>query len=92
MNSYLPIGSVVKIKESDVNLMIIGYNFPKDDKIYDYVAVIHLVGIGLKMAGRSTDLVVFNRSSVKEVFFVGYMDRKVKNKMTYMNFKKEDKK
>lgn len=92
MNNYLPIGSIVKIKESDAYLMIIGYDYPKEDKVFDYVAVIHLAGIGFIPANSDTDLVVFNRSSIEEVSFIGYMDREARKKLKYMEMMKEGKK
>ena len=38
---YYPIGTVIQPKDSDLQFMIIGYNYKKDGKTYDYITVIH---------------------------------------------------
>ena len=88
MNNMLPIGSIVTLKEAGTNLMIIGYDCKKDNIVYDYVAVFHLAGKGYHSANRKEDLVVFNRKSIKEVNFIGYMDKNVRNKLKYLELMK----
>ncbi len=44
MNSVLPIGTVVKIKDKKEKYVIIGKNIKKDDKQYDYNCVIFPYG------------------------------------------------
>lgn len=71
---YLPIGSVVKLKDGEKNLMITGFLQYEDNKdgkkeIYDYCGCLYPEGIIT-----STDNYLFNHSQIEEVHFIGLVD------------------
>lgn len=82
---YLPIGSVVKLKDGEKNLMITGflqYEDNKDEKkeIYDYCGCLYPEGIIT-----STDNYLFNHSQIEEIAHVGLVndeEKEFKNKLT----------
>ena len=69
---YLPIGSVVKLKDVDLELMIIGYLKKPEEKIYDYSACIYPLGIVTSVL----DTVVFNHEQIEKIYHVGYKSEK----------------
>jgi len=77
MDSYFPIGTVIQTKGSIIQFMIIGYNFKKDGKVYDYVSVVHPVGITYVEKEVNFNIAAFNQEDVDKVYFVGYLDEKV---------------
>lgn len=68
----LPIGSVVLLKDGDRKLMICGVCVTKEDddsRVFDYSGVLYPDGL------EDLDkLYLFNRDSIEQVFYVGYMD------------------
>lgn len=73
-NKYLPIGSVVKISDSQKKLMITGYlpietNENEERKIWDYCGCLYPEGIIIT----STNY-VFNQDKIEEVCFLGLED------------------
>lgn len=71
---FLPIGSVVKLKDGEKNLMITGFLQYEDNKdgkkeIYDYCGCLYPEGIIT-----STDNYLFNHSQIEEVHFIGLVD------------------
>ena len=70
---FLPIGSVVKVKENDKQLMITGY-LPvreKDGKkeVYDYLGCVYPLGVV------KTDInAVFNRADIEKILYIGHVD------------------
>ena len=69
---YLPIGSVVILKDAKKRLMIIGYasiDMEKKDKIYDYVGCMYPEGII-----SSNQSLLFNHEDIEKVFDLGYSD------------------
>lgn len=67
---YLPIGSVVKLKNNDKMIMITGYysvEYARDLEIYDYSGCAYPEGVMIKSSCCS-----FNQSDIKEVLFEGY--------------------
>ena len=72
MKEYLPVGSVVTLKNmGEHSFMLIGY-FPKSaksEKRYDYMAVLYPLGI----VGKDS-MIAFNRSQIEKVLFEGYRD------------------
>ena len=69
---YLPIGSVVLLKNAKKRLMITGFCAQPDNdesKIYDYSGCIYPQGI------ISTDaMAVFNHDDIETIYNVGYID------------------
>lgn len=71
MNSYYPIGTVVTLKQNPkFQFMIAGY-LPKKagSKVFDYFAVPYPTGMI-----NSKQYIGFNRESVAEVVFEGFVD------------------
>ena len=69
---YLPIGSVVMLKEAKKAVMIIGYlPIPNEDqtKIYDYSASLYPEGLI-----SSNQNLVFNKEDIDKILFKGYVD------------------
>ena len=67
---YLPIGSVIKLKNKDKSIMITGYysvEYENDLEIYDYSGCAYPEGVMIKSSYCS-----FNQSDIKEVLFEGY--------------------
>lgn len=87
---YLPLGSVVILKEAKKKLMITGYRMKAietPDKIYDYCGCIHPEGT------ISSELTcVFDHSQIEKVFFTGYVDKEVNNFLEKISDKQSMKK
>lgn len=67
---YLPIGSVIKLKNNNKMIMITGYysvEYENDLEIYDYSGCAYPEGVMIKSSYCS-----FNQSDIKEVLFEGY--------------------
>ncbi len=81
---YLPIGSVVRLKEGTKRLMITGFlpieNEEKEDrKVWDYCGCLYPEGVLV-----STDNYLFDHSQIEEVHFLGLIDEEeeeFKNKL-----------
>ena len=68
----LPIGSVVLLKGGDRKVMICGVCVTKEDddsRVFDYSGVLYPDGLEYP-----DKLYLFNRDSIEQVFYVGYMD------------------
>lgn len=89
----LPIGSIVRLKNGDVKLMILNraplYNKNGSIGYFDYSACIYPTGKVEEQA------YFFNRENIEEVFFEGYVDEqeelfreKYKEKMKDINYPK----
>lgn len=67
---YLPIGSVVMLKEGRKNLMITGFcmiDKNDNDKMYDYCGCLHPEGL------LDTEKVaLFNHEQIEKVWYLGY--------------------
>lgn len=69
-NRYLPIGSVVKLRNNNKSIMITGYysvEYAHDLEIYDYSGCAYPEGVMIKSSYCS-----FNQKDIKEVLFEGY--------------------
>ena len=64
---FLPIGSVCTIENEQNNVMIAGFAIKLAGKIYDYIGVIHPIGMIDKLQCK-----YFNKEDVVEVLFKGY--------------------
>ena len=72
MMSLYPIGTVVKLKESDIELVISGYKRkePESGIIYDYIGVHAQYGMSL-----DSHIIFFNEDHIEYLIFNGYMDK-----------------
>lgn len=72
MNEYLPIGSIVKLKDDkNFEYMILGY-YPIDqetDEKFDYSAVVYPHGYSY-----GNNLILFNKDDIERVEYEGYSD------------------
>ena len=68
---YLPIGTVVRLRDGKKNLMIIGFmtdSSQTNNKVYDYIGVLYPEGV------LSTDMnFLFDHNQIEEVLFKGYV-------------------
>ena len=68
MNKYLPIGSIIEVKNA--KFIIAGYLGKKteDNKVYDYLCTIFPFG------AISNEYLFFNNEDIDKVVFIGYQD------------------
>lgn len=81
-NKLLPIGSIIKMQESDLLFMICGYvdkNKKIDDKFYKYFGCIYPMGINGK------ESILINEEKIEKVIFIGYQDSKFANFVDLLN-------
>ena len=71
MKNYLPIGSVVLLKESTKRIMIIGVTQGEadSDKVWDYCGVLYPEGLI-----SPEKLFLFDREQILSLFFIGFQD------------------
>ncbi len=80
---YLPIGSVVKLKNNNKIVMITGYysvEYARDLEIYDYSGCAYPEGVMIKSSCCS-----FNQSDIKDVLFEGYKTEEYKTLTNGLN-------
>lgn len=73
LGKFLPIGTVVLLKNSKKRLMITGfcvYDMIKKDKVYDYSGCAFPEGIV-----NSKKMALFDHSQISKVYFLGYQDQ-----------------
>ena len=76
IKKYLPIGSVVMLKNGKKRLMVTGYaqiDMEKMDKVYDYCGSLFPEGV---ISTRNTML--FNHEDIERVFCLGFSDEEQK--------------
>lgn len=79
---FLPLGSVVLLKNATKRLMITGFYVKADEndkKTYDYVGCLYPEGVI-----SSKENCVFNHEQIDKIFFIGYSDdeeKKFKEKL-----------
>lgn len=71
MKKYLPIGSVVLLKDSQKRIMIVGLKQKQvnTDKIWDYCACLYPEGIL-----DPEKLYLFDNEKIERIYFVGFQD------------------
>ena len=71
VKTYLPIGSVVLLKESKKRLMIYGRKqlLKTEDKEYDYIGCLYPEGF----LGNG-EVFLFNHEDIQLVYFIGFQD------------------
>ena len=74
-NKYLPIGSIVLLKEGKKRIMITGYYVTNvsDNKIYDYSACIYP-----EVIVYNKTIILFNHEDISNIIFTGYSDEEEK--------------
>lgn len=68
---YLPIGSVVLLKNGKKRVMIYGRKIKErnGDKVYDYLGCLYPEG-----ALDSDSVIVFDQEQIQTIFFIGFQD------------------
>lgn len=71
MEKYLPIGSVVLLKNGKKRLFIAGFGMKEKDKekIYDYCGYPYPEGVA-----NPNQTVLFDHTEIEKIFFLGYSD------------------
>lgn len=71
MKKYLPIGSVVLLKESQKRIMIVGLKQKQvdSDKVWDYSACLYPEGIL-----DPEKLYLFDNEQIERLYFLGFQD------------------
>ena len=69
ISKLLPIGSVIRVKDANKKMMIVGILQRSGDKVYDYVGVLYPEGY---MSEKK--LFLFNNDDIVDAFYLGYMD------------------
>lgn len=74
--TFLPIGSIISLKEGKRKIMIIGINqlAKENNKKYDYVAVLYPYGYL-----NSQELLLFNNDKIDKIYYKGYEDEEMIN-------------
>lgn len=75
-DKILPIGSIIKMHDSDLLLMIYGYvnkNKKIEDDYYDYFCCIYPTGVNGK------DSILVKKEKIEKIIFIGYQDSKFSN-------------
>lgn len=73
---YLPIGTVVLLKNAKKRLMITGfcaYDEGKKDKVYDYTGCLYPEGII-----SSREMALFDHSQIDKIYYLGLQDQEEK--------------
>jgi len=72
IEKYLPIGTVVLLKNAQKRVMIIGFAIQSETgagEVYDYLGCLYPEGII-----SSNQNLVFNHDQIDKVFYIGYQD------------------
>lgn len=83
-NKLLPIGSIVKAKNSDLYLMIYGYADSSkkiENDYFDYFCCIYPFGVNGK------DSILLKKEKIEKVIFIGYQDLKFEKFVELLNNK-----
>lgn len=69
---YLPVGSVVLLKNAKRKVVIIGYSIveEKKTKIWDYLGCPYPIGVI-----SSDENLLFNKEDIEDIYFIGYHDK-----------------
>lgn len=80
---YLPIGSIVLLKNMDIKIMVSGFLVTKLDdnsKVYDYTGSIYPQGFI-----SNENHILFDHDDIDEIIFVGYEDDEHLDYNEYLN-------
>ena len=81
MKQYLPMGSIVKIKDTKRKTIIVGrlQRRTDSDEIYDYSGLLYPVG------SVENKIFLFNEGDISEVIFRGYCDIEEQEFVKFLN-------
>lgn len=67
---HLPVGTVVKLKNSSKRMMVIGYDMKNDEsKSYNYAGCLYPQGVS-----ESSRIALFNNDDIESIVFFGFID------------------
>ena len=66
IEKYMPIGSVLKLKDKIGNFMIIGFKYKINDVEFDYLGIKYPEGVN-----KDINPIVFNHEEIEKIFHVG---------------------
>ncbi|MDD7280863.1 DUF4176 domain-containing protein [Floccifex sp.] len=71
MKEYLPLGTIVALKNTKKRIMIVGrlQTRETDDKVYDYAAVLYPEGLI-----DSEHFYLFNQEDIQTLYYIGMQD------------------
>lgn len=71
MKEYLPLGTIVALKNTKKRIMIVGrlQTRETDDKVYDYAAVLYPEGLI-----DSEHFYLFNQGDIQTLYYIGMQD------------------
>lgn len=84
MNEVLPIGSVIKMKNHELRLLIVGHEYKEKETVYDYVCTSQSKGITYRYNESNNNIVLVNEEDIEEVDFIGYIDETIRNRLLYI--------
>lgn len=86
MREFLPMGSIVRLKESKKRLMIIGRLQKRTDaeKVFDYLAIFYPIGCV------DNNVVLFDEADIGELVFRGYCDIEEQEFVKFLNQSTEE--
>ncbi len=67
LKKYMPIGSVVTLKNSSNLLMILGFNYLGNNQVYDYISCIYPFGFN-----SHDSTILFNHDQIDKIYYIGY--------------------
>lgn len=86
MNDYLPVGSIVLLKDATKKVVIIGYAVVEESstEVWDYLGCVYPIGV----IGMNKNL-LFNKEQIDKVVFTGYSDEEGKNFISQLKISME---
>ena len=84
----LPLGSVVRLKEAERSLMVIGYfsvGHSRPDYVWDYVGVVFPAG-----CLDTTQTYQFDKEQIEEIQYIGYEDEEQQQFIMQLNLKENE--
>lgn len=87
MDHFLPVGSIVLLKEATRPLVVIGYTVVEEGstKIWDYLGCAYPVGV----LGTNKNL-LFQKDQIEKVLFMGYSDSEGKDFLSKLDSTMEE--
>ena len=84
MKKYMPIGSVVKLKESLKKYMIIGFKDIDEKELYDYLGCEFPYGVKKNAENKK-----FNHEDIDRVYYIGFFNEQAKSYRDELNGENE---
>lgn len=79
-NKFLPVGTVVLLKDAKKKIMVSGFCCISDGKMYDYVGSLYPEGFVSK-----DNVLLFNHEDIGKIFYLGFANEENTNFMSTLN-------